>query len=66
MPTDAATPSWARMRLRSRRAISTGPPMSSRAPETSRKASSTESCSTSGVTSRSIDMIRRDTSLYLP
>jgi hypothetical protein len=40
--------------------------MSSRAPETSRKASSTESCSTSGVTSRSIDMIRRDTSLYLP
>jgi hypothetical protein len=53
-PTEMASPTSARTRARSRTAISSGVPAIRRSPPTSRKASSIEIPSTSGVVSRKI------------
>ena len=49
-PTEAGTPTRSRTSARIQRAIATGEPMRRRAPETSRKASSTLTFSIIGVT----------------
>ena len=56
IPTEAGKPTLSRMRARMRRAMRVGVPRRRRAPDTSRKASSMETCSRSGVTVARISM----------
>ena len=61
MPTEAGRPSLPRSSRRIHRPMLTGGPMRRRAPVTSRKASSTLTLSSTGVTSPRISMTRRET-----
>jgi hypothetical protein len=63
-PTEQLMPCWSRMLARISSAILAGGPSRLMAPETSRKASSRASGSTSGVTDRKTAMTSLDTAAY--
>ena len=65
-PTEAGTPMRSRTSARIHLAMATGGPMRRRAPETSRKASSTLTFSVSGVTCSRMSITRRETREYRP